>query len=105
VGARRPGPDARPGLSVAALIAAALAEDLGRGGDVTSALLVPRDLEAKGSVVARAEGVVAGRAAGDEVIHQTGLRARWEVEEGERAVVERLDGGGHEGATGVAQHG
>jgi nicotinate-nucleotide pyrophosphorylase (carboxylating) len=96
VGARRPGPDARPGLSLPALIAGALAEDLGRDGDVTSALLVPGDLEARGAVVARAEGVVAGRAAGDEVIDQTGLRARWEAGDGTRVapgdVVLRLAG-------------
>jgi nicotinate-nucleotide pyrophosphorylase (carboxylating) len=46
--------------SVAALAAAALAEDLAGGTDVTTAAIVAPGAVARGDVVARADGVVAG---------------------------------------------
>jgi nicotinate-nucleotide pyrophosphorylase (carboxylating) len=42
------------------LIRAALAEDLGRGGDVTTEAIVPESARARASLVARRDGVVAG---------------------------------------------
>ncbi|WP_284311523.1 carboxylating nicotinate-nucleotide diphosphorylase [Labrys miyagiensis] len=42
------------------LVRAALAEDLGRAGDLTTDAIVPRDLTAKTVLVARQPGVVAG---------------------------------------------
>jgi nicotinate-nucleotide pyrophosphorylase (carboxylating) len=44
------------------LLRRALAEDLGRAGDVTTDAIVPADLRARGRIVARAEGRVAGLA-------------------------------------------
>ena len=41
--APRARPDARPGVTAAEVVAAALAEDLGERGDITSELLVPAD--------------------------------------------------------------
>lgn len=43
-----------------AVVATALAEDLGEGGDATSAATVPADARATARLVARAAGVVAG---------------------------------------------
>jgi nicotinate-nucleotide pyrophosphorylase (carboxylating) len=45
---------------LAALVALALAEDLGAAGDVTSAAIVPAEARAAAAVVARAPGVAAG---------------------------------------------
>jgi len=42
------------------VVRAALAEDLGRAGDVTTDAIVPADLCANAAVVARADGVIAG---------------------------------------------
>jgi len=42
------------------IVAAALAEDLGRAGDRTTDAVVPHDLHARAAVVARAAGTVAG---------------------------------------------
>ena len=66
------------------LVAAALAEDLGERGDVTSALLIPADARPSARVVSRAGGVLAGRAAGEEVLRQTGVSGRWHLEDGAR---------------------
>ena len=52
------------GPSIAEVVRAALAEDLGDRGDVTSNALIPADLRAEGRLVSRAAGVFAGRAAG-----------------------------------------
>ncbi len=52
--------DPLPDIMLAPLVAAALAEDLGRGGDVTSAAVVAADRTWCGSLVARAPGVLAG---------------------------------------------
>jgi nicotinate-nucleotide pyrophosphorylase (carboxylating) len=65
------------------IVALALAEDLGERGDVTSQLLVPEDARAVARVVARREGVLAGRAAGEEVVRQTGIAATWWHEDGD----------------------
>jgi nicotinate-nucleotide pyrophosphorylase (carboxylating) len=66
------------------VVALALAEDLGGRGDITSALLVPADARASARIVARRAGVLAGRAAADEVCRQTGVRARWSADDGDR---------------------
>lgn len=55
------------------LVAAALAEDLGERGDVTSLVTVPEGARARGRVVARQPGVLAGRAFGEEVLRQMGV--------------------------------
>lgn len=55
---------------VRALVALALAEDLGLLGDITSIACVADDASGSGSFVAREEGVLAGTAAATEVFHQ-----------------------------------
>ncbi|HTQ79440.1 MAG TPA: nicotinate-nucleotide diphosphorylase (carboxylating), partial [Thermoanaerobaculia bacterium] len=44
------------------LVRSALAEDLGRAGDLTSDAILPEDLLAEGRIVARTAGRVAGLA-------------------------------------------
>lgn len=52
------------------LVAAALAEDLGADGDVTSTALIAGDVPALASIRARQDGVLAGIAAATEVFRQ-----------------------------------
>src|SRR5207245_8632520 len=47
-------------LEIDAVVTRALAEDLGRAGDVTSLATVPEDTQARAVVVAREAGVIAG---------------------------------------------
>lgn len=49
-----------PDILIEPIVSAALAEDLGRAGDVTSAAVIPADAAASGVIVARAAGIVAG---------------------------------------------
>jgi nicotinate-nucleotide pyrophosphorylase (carboxylating) len=58
---RRDLPELSP-LLVDAAVRAALAEDLGRAGDITSAATIPIEAEAAAAVVARKPGVLAGLA-------------------------------------------
>ena len=51
-----------PDLLIAPLVRAALAEDLGRAGDVTSQACVPADARLRAVFVARKSGVIAGLA-------------------------------------------
>jgi nicotinate-nucleotide pyrophosphorylase (carboxylating) len=55
---------------VARCVAAALAEDLGNEGDVTTNALVPAGLTARATFVAREEMVLAGLGAAEEVFRQ-----------------------------------
>ncbi|MEQ8832875.1 MAG: carboxylating nicotinate-nucleotide diphosphorylase [Miltoncostaeaceae bacterium] len=66
------------------VVAQALAEDLGDRGDITSDLIIPADLEATAQVVSRVDGVLAGRAAAEEVVRRCGLTAAWHRGDGER---------------------
>lgn len=66
------------------VVAVALAEDLGDRGDITSALLIPADATLRARVVARGAGVLAGRAAGEEVLRQTGVAGEWLRADGDR---------------------
>src|SRR5205823_11589056 len=47
-------------LEIDAVVIRALAEDLGRAGDVTSVATIPEDTQARAAVVAREAGVIAG---------------------------------------------
>ena len=51
---------ALPPLLVEHLVAAALAEDLGQAGDITTDSIVPRELRSQARIVARKQGVIAG---------------------------------------------
>src|SRR5207237_556207 len=54
-----------PRLLVVDAIRAALKEDLGRAGDITSAATIPPDVTAEAAIVARKPGVLAGIALAD----------------------------------------
>ncbi|MSO44607.1 MAG: carboxylating nicotinate-nucleotide diphosphorylase [Thermoleophilia bacterium] len=73
-------------MHVADLVAAALAEDLGERGDVTSLVIIPDGARARGRVVARSSGVLAGRAFGEEVLRQTGVEGIWQAVDGAQIV-------------------
>lgn len=49
-----------PAILVDAAVRAALAEDLGRAGDITTAAIIPADARASGVIAARRPGVIAG---------------------------------------------
>ena len=70
-------------MTLEKLVAAALAEDLGERGDVTSTLLVPGDAVAEARLTARSAGILAGRAAGEEVLRQTGCDGGWLAADGD----------------------
>ncbi|MFM9018012.1 MAG: carboxylating nicotinate-nucleotide diphosphorylase [Actinomycetota bacterium] len=69
-------------MDLADLVAAALAEDLGERGDVTSLVTIPDDARARGRVVARSGGVLSGRAFGEEVLRQMGVTGTWQATDG-----------------------
>ena len=76
--------EALPDLLVEPLVRAALMEDLGRAGDITTTAVVPADARFRGAVVARQPGVVAGIA--------TAAIAFRLVDPAVRIAVERPDG-------------
>ena len=53
-------PIAIPDLMLEPMVRAALAEDLGHWGDITTRTVVPADTRAEARIVARDEGVVSG---------------------------------------------
>jgi nicotinate-nucleotide pyrophosphorylase (carboxylating) len=73
-----------PAHVVRALVATALAEDIGPLGDLTASL-VPADARATVDVMVRSEGVVAGRACATEVFAQLdpAVTVEWLVDDGE----------------------
>lgn len=70
-------------LRLPALVAAALAEDLGKRGDLTSQLLIPAERWASAEVVSRETGVLAGRECAEEVLRQTVVGAEWLARDGD----------------------
>src|SRR5438874_1422353 len=56
------------------LVALALQEDLGAAGDLTSQAVIPPDLQASATFVARAPGVLAGLPAVEHVVHAVDAR-------------------------------
>ncbi len=69
---------------VAGVVARALAEDLGDRGDITSAVTIPAGLTTTAQVVSRVDGILAGRAAAQEVLRQTDLTGHWHHADGDR---------------------
>src|SRR5690348_12841831 len=59
-----------PAAAVRAVVAAAIAEDFGVLGDITSLACIPEDAFASARFAAREEGVLAGTAAAREVFRQ-----------------------------------
>ncbi|CAN0534865.1 unnamed protein product, partial [Laminaria digitata] len=49
-----------PTLLVEPIVRAALVEDLGRAGDITTAAVVPKEARFSGAMVARRPGTIAG---------------------------------------------
>lgn len=70
---------------VAEIVALALDEDLGGRGDLTSLATIPEDAIASFDIVSRAEGVLAGRQAADEVMAQVDpdIACDWRLSDGE----------------------
>jgi nicotinate-nucleotide pyrophosphorylase (carboxylating) len=60
--AEREGPAPLPDLIIAPIVRAALEEDLGRTGDITSVACIPQEARLKAAFVARGQGVIAGLA-------------------------------------------
>lgn len=69
---------------VAEIVALALDEDLGGRGDLTSLATIPDNAIAAFEIVSRAEGVLAGRQAADEVLAQVDpeIVCDWRVGDG-----------------------
>lgn len=58
-----------PAVLIEPIVRAALIEDLGRAGDITTNAVVPADAVFSGAVVARQDGVVAGTQAAQIALH------------------------------------
>lgn len=71
---------ALPDLLIEPVIRAALAEDLGRAGDVTAAACIPEDATMKAVYAARRDGVMAGGACARLALHALDAGARVEVQ-------------------------
>lgn len=71
--------------TVAETVSRALAEDFAQE-DASSLAVVPVDAQAKAVVLARAEGILAGRAYAQEALHQChpGIRQVWSAQDGDR---------------------
>ena len=76
-----------PVTAVRAIVRAALDEDVGTLGDLTSLAVVAQDAHGAGRFVARRAGVIAGTAAATEVFRQAdpSLTVRWTVADGDAA--------------------
>ncbi|MGH8984608.1 MAG: carboxylating nicotinate-nucleotide diphosphorylase [Acidimicrobiia bacterium] len=87
-----------PVTAVRAVVRAALAEDFGTLGDLTSIAVVPEDARGAGRFVARRGGVIAGTAAAGEVFRQvdSSVAVRWTLVDGDAvdagAELGRVDG-------------
>jgi nicotinate-nucleotide pyrophosphorylase (carboxylating) len=83
---------------VAEIVALALDEDLGGRGDLTSLATLPEDAIATFDIVSRAEGVLSGRQAADEVMAQVDpdIACDWRLSDGDEVhagqTVARLKG-------------
>lgn len=80
------------------LVRAALAEDLGRAGDLSTTFFLPKDRQYRAYVKAKADGVLCGMVPATEALRQACPRARikWLVKDGARLrpgqIVARLTG-------------
>ncbi len=76
-----------PALLVEPLVRAALAEDLGRAGDLTTDTVVPADASARGVLNARKPGVVAGLGVAQTAFHLLDPNVRLDVDRPDGAEV------------------
>jgi len=77
-----------PAVMYEEVVRGALAEDLGRGGDLTTDAVVPAASLSRGRVISRAAGVVAGLAPGASVFQllDPDLEVTFEVSDGDHVV-------------------
>ena len=68
-----------PDLVVEPVVRAALAEDLGRAGDITSRACIPADARLNAAFVARSDGVIAGLACARLAIRSIDPEARFDT--------------------------
>ena len=59
------------------IVELALAEDLGAVGDITSAALIPKDMQGSVNVVSRADGVLAGLPVAELVFQELDAAVKW----------------------------
>jgi nicotinate-nucleotide pyrophosphorylase (carboxylating) len=91
-------PPELPGLLVERLVRAALEEDLGRAGDITTLATIPEGARARAVIGARETGVIAGLALAREAFRLVDAALRFEpgVSDGARVargdIVARIDG-------------
>ncbi|MCU0610342.1 MAG: carboxylating nicotinate-nucleotide diphosphorylase [Candidatus Eisenbacteria bacterium] len=78
-------------VEAARVVAQALIEDLGTAGDLTTAALVPVERRARGSFIARDDGVMAGAPMVDMVYRLLGTPIRWDWSAAEGARFRRGD--------------
>lgn len=84
--------------AVVSLVRAALAEDLGRAGDLSTTFFLPKNRTYRAFIKAKADGVLCGVAPATEALRQAcpGARIRWLSRDGARVrpgqVVARLTG-------------
>lgn len=69
-----------PRLMIEPLVRAALAEDLGRAGDLTTDAIIPADTTAEVAIVSREPGVIAGLACAELAWQLVDPRIDWTVE-------------------------
>jgi nicotinate-nucleotide pyrophosphorylase (carboxylating) len=79
-----------PAIALQDLVRRALIEDFGTLGDLTSLATIPERATARGVIVARAAGVLAGRAAAAEVFGQVdaSVRVEWRKADGDTLAVD-----------------
>lgn len=88
-----PWPDSLDRAAVEAVVASALAEDLGEAGDVTTTATVAATQLARGELVSRQDGVVAGLPVAELVFTAVGqgrLRFEYGADDGERVTPGRV---------------
>ena len=76
-----------PPLLIEPLVRAALAEDLGRAGDLTTDAIVPERAQARGVLNARKAGLVAGLAVAEMAFHLLDPDVRFEIERSDGATI------------------
>ncbi|WP_421724488.1 carboxylating nicotinate-nucleotide diphosphorylase [Bauldia sp.] len=81
-----------PRLLVDDVVAAALKEDLGRAGDITSDATIPAEARASGTIAARTPGVIAGVPLAAATFRAVDPAVRFVVECGDGAAVGAGDG-------------
>ncbi|TBR19397.1 carboxylating nicotinate-nucleotide diphosphorylase [bacterium] len=88
----------RPDANLRRLVRAALAEDLGRAGDLSTTFFLPKDRIYRAFIKAKADGILCGTVPATEALRQACPRARirWHARDGARVrpgqVVARLRG-------------